>query len=94
MTDGTVFASLRRADRVWAVASIHGEAGRLRKLHADLARRIAPDDRLVYLGNILGHGPAVQEAVDAVIGRLIDPSADVRLAALAVLPEMVPKGPE
>jgi hypothetical protein len=39
MTDGTVFASLRRAERVRAVASIHGEADRLKRLHADLARR-------------------------------------------------------
>jgi len=67
MTNGTVFASLRRANRVWAVASIHGEADRLKRLHADLARRISPDDRLVYLGNILGHGPAVHEAVNSVM---------------------------
>lgn len=67
MTDGTVFASLRRAKRVWAVASIHGEADRLRRLHKDLASRVGPDDRVVYLGNVLGHGPAVREAVDAML---------------------------
>ena len=67
MADGTMFASLRKAERVWAVASIHGEANRLRKLHADLARRIGPRDRLVYLGNVLGRGPAVRETVDSVL---------------------------
>ena len=67
MSDGTVFASLRRADRVWAVASIHGEAERLHRLHADLARRIAPDDRLVYLGNVLGRGQAVHDTVESVM---------------------------
>ncbi|MBT5456790.1 MAG: hypothetical protein HOK82_09305, partial [Rhodospirillaceae bacterium] len=67
MADGTMFASLRKAERIWAVASIHGEAGRLRKLHTDLARRIGPNDRLVYLGNVLGHGPAVRETVDSVL---------------------------
>ena len=49
MTNGTVFASLRRANRVWAVASIHGEADRLNRLHADLARRISPDDLEAYV---------------------------------------------
>lgn len=67
MTDGSLFASLRRADRVWAVGSVHGEASRLRKLHTDLARRIGPDDRLVYLGNVLGHGPDVLDAVNCLI---------------------------
>jgi len=67
MMDGTVFASLRKADRVWAVASVHGEASRLRRLHADLAKRMGPDDRLVYLGNLLGHGNKVRETVDTVL---------------------------
>jgi len=87
MTDGTVFASLRRAERVWAVASIHGEAGRLRRLHADLAQRIAPDDRLVYLGNVLGHGPAVQEAVNGVMAfrRLILARPNALVQDVAIL---------
>ena len=33
----------------------------------DLARRIAPNDRLVYLGNILGHGSGVRDTVDNVL---------------------------
>ena len=67
MTDGSVFASLRRAERVWAIASIHGEAKRLRRLHAEIAGRLAPTDRIVYLGNVLGHGPDVRATLDEVL---------------------------
>ncbi|MBX6322919.1 MAG: hypothetical protein IRY94_13910 [Rhodospirillaceae bacterium] len=67
MADQQLFAVLRRARRVWAVASVHGEAGRLHALHLVLKDRFAPGDRLVYLGNILGRGPAVRETVDLVL---------------------------
>jgi len=61
------FAVLRRPRRVWAVASVHGEAGRLRALHAAIARRIEPGDRLVYLGNVIGRGDEATECVDEVL---------------------------
>jgi serine/threonine protein phosphatase 1 len=67
MLQGTVFASLRRAERVWAVASIHGELDRLRRLHADLAPRLEPDDRVVYLGNALGLGRDVRGTIDEIM---------------------------
>jgi serine/threonine protein phosphatase 1 len=56
-----------RARRVWAVASIHGEAHRLVGLHARLAPRLNAGDRLVYLGNYLGYGPAAAATLDALI---------------------------
>jgi serine/threonine protein phosphatase 1 len=62
-----VFAVVRRARRVWAVASVHGEAGRLDLLHHALWDRFGPGDRLVYLGNILGRGPSVRDTVDLVL---------------------------
>lgn len=61
------FAVLRGARRVWAVGAIHGEADRLRRLHRAIADRFEPGDRLVYLGNFLGHGGAVAETVDEVL---------------------------
>lgn len=67
MTDLSKFAVLRSPGRVWAVAAIHGEADRLRRLHAELDRRIGADDRLVYLGNVVGRGAMVRETVDAVL---------------------------
>jgi hypothetical protein len=46
---------------------VHGEAARLAALHGELARRFRPSDRLVYLGNYLGHGPAVRETLDELL---------------------------
>ena len=63
MPDNEKFASLRTADRSWAVAAIHGEAERLRALHAVLEARVRVGENLVYLGNVLGRGGAVTETV-------------------------------
>ena len=60
-------AVLRGGRRVWAVGAAHGEADRLRNLHRMIADRFAPGDRLVYLGNFLGHGDAVAETVDEIL---------------------------
>ena len=49
------------------MGSIHGEAHRLVALHARLAPRLNPGDRLVYLGNYLGYGPTATAALDALI---------------------------
>lgn len=61
------FARLRGARRVWAVASVHGEAERLARLHDRIAGRFQPGDRLVYLGNYFGHGSAVAAAIDELL---------------------------
>lgn len=53
------FAVVAAGRRTWAVASIHGEVERLAVLHDRLAVRITPADNLIYLGNLLGRGPAI-----------------------------------
>lgn len=65
--DSDIFARLVRAERIWAVAAIHGEAERLLRLHTTLAPRLAKGDRLVYLGGYLGHGPAIAATVDELV---------------------------
>ena len=65
--ESPVYAVLRRTRRVWAVASIHGEAERLAKLHSRLSERLQFGDRVVYLGNVLGQGRGVLECVDEVL---------------------------
>lgn len=67
MSDDQIFATLRGARRVWAVASIHGEAARLSSLHSQIERRFEPGDRLVYLGNMLGRGAKVHATVDELL---------------------------
>jgi serine/threonine protein phosphatase 1 len=78
------FARLGQARRVWAVAAVHGEAARLAALHDRLETRLQPGDRLVYLGNLLGHGAEVRATLDealafrlAVIARRRAFAADV-----------------
>jgi serine/threonine protein phosphatase 1 len=62
------FARFGAARRVWAVATIGGEASRLERLHDALSDRFQDGDRLVYLGNYLG--PA--ETVGAIVQELLD----------------------
>ena len=67
MPDQDKFAVLRRSRRIWAVASIHGEADRLRAVHRQLEARFTAGDRLVYLGNYLGRGSAVIATIDTLL---------------------------
>jgi len=67
MVDGSVFGVLRRARRIWAIGSVHGEAARVRTLHEEIADRLMPGDRVVYLGNMMGPGPRVRETLDEII---------------------------
>jgi serine/threonine protein phosphatase 1 len=61
------FAVLRLARRVWAVAAIHAEVQRLQEAHQELAARLLPGDRLVYLGNGIGHGAATIATLDELL---------------------------
>ncbi len=65
--DSDIYGRLVRARRVWAVGAIHGDAHRVVALHSRLAPRLAAGDRLVYLGNYLGYGPAPALTLDALI---------------------------
>ena len=79
------FALLPDAERTWAVAAVHGEAGRLHALHRALAPRLRVEDNLVYLGNVLGRGEAVLETVDELLlfrrAALARPGAHTRAIA-------------
>ncbi len=66
--DTDKFARLGRPKRVWAVAAVHGDAGRLGVLHHNIAQDFAPGDRLVYLGNMIGHGGQILETLDEILG--------------------------
>jgi hypothetical protein len=66
------FGCLSYARRVWAVSCIHGEADRLKQLHAILANRWQAGDRLVYLGNYLGHGHDIKGVMDELLRFRID----------------------
>lgn len=66
MLEQSVFGRLRQGARIWAIGAVRGDTSRLAKLHERLEPEMGPDDRLVYLGNLLGnggHGNPVEEAL-------------------------------
>src|SRR5271170_6947970 len=67
LSEQGIFATLRSDRRVWAVSALHGEAGRLAELHAQIHGAFESGDQLVYLGNYSGHGPLVLETIDEVL---------------------------
>jgi serine/threonine protein phosphatase 1 len=77
----TYIANLAGGKRVWAVASVLGQAEKLAALHEDLVPRLQPGDRLVYLGNYFGYGAAVHETIDELLRTririLAEPERDV-----------------
>jgi serine/threonine protein phosphatase 1 len=67
MRDTRSIASIRGNSRIWAVGAVHGDAARLTALHEALEPRLEAGDTLVYLGNYLGHGPAIRETVSELL---------------------------
>ena len=53
--------------RVWAIGPIRGEAAKLVALHKQLAPQIRPRDKLIYLGDVIGHCNDVRETVDELL---------------------------
>ena len=64
MINESVFGCLRKGKRIWAVPAIRGDANKLSQLHDKLSTEMKKDDRLVYLGNILGNAWNGKNAVD------------------------------
>ncbi len=62
--DTDKFAVLNGASRLWAIGAVHGRAERLAALHDAIAERFKPGDRVVYLGDLIGHGDRIRETVD------------------------------
>jgi serine/threonine protein phosphatase 1 len=64
MAEARNFTELKPETRIWAVASVHGEAERLARLHRAMAEKFMPSDQIVFLGNILGVGSNVGAALE------------------------------
>ncbi len=67
MSEQTIFGRLPGGRTTWAVGSIHGDVTRLAVLHRSLANHLTPQDNLVYLGNVLGHGSDILATVNEVL---------------------------
>ncbi len=67
MRETNTIASIRETSRIWAIGSVHGDAGRLAAIHGELESRLHQGDVLVYLGNYLGRGEGIIETVDELL---------------------------
>jgi serine/threonine protein phosphatase 1 len=65
--DDSRFATLGQPRRIWAIPAIHAEAERLMALHDQIFDHIAPGDRVLYLGNVIGKGPQPRETLDEIL---------------------------
>jgi len=63
----TIFATLYRARRIWVIPSVHGELNRLLKLQSEIQNNFIWGDRIIFLGNIIGHGRQVRETLEALM---------------------------
>ena len=61
------FAQLGRPRRIWAIGAVHGAVDRLVALHDHVLAHFAPGDRLVYLGNLIGHSDRLHILVEEVL---------------------------
>jgi len=60
-------AIIESSGRLWTIGAIHGDVDHLCAMHDALAGRIELDDRLVYLGDFLGHGSEIIETIDELL---------------------------
>ncbi len=61
------FSSLGCPNKIWAISSIHGDIDRLMQLHDAIFQKIAPGDRLIYLGNYTGFEKHSRETIDELL---------------------------
>lgn len=65
--DARKFADLGPVRHIWAVAAVHADLDRLAAVHQTVWRYFRPGDRLVYLGNLIGHGPRAVDTLNTVL---------------------------
>lgn len=65
--DSRKFADLGPARHIWTVAAVHADLDRLAVIHETVWRYFRPGDRLVYLGNLIGHGVRAVETIDTLL---------------------------
>lgn len=67
MSEKNKIITIEKKTRIWAIASIFGEAERLHVLHRSLSELYQAGDIIIYLGNIMGFGSAIKEAINETI---------------------------
>lgn len=51
----------------WAISAMHGDTQRLQNLHDQMVEHIQPGDRIIYLGNYMGHSGSDASCIDEIL---------------------------
>lgn len=58
---------MAKARRIWAISAIHADVHRLMSVHDQLYEYLRPGDRVIYTGNMIGHGDMPIETLDEIL---------------------------
>tara|TARA_Y100000590_G_scaffold342776_1_gene391491 strand:+ start:13986 stop:14789 length:804 start_codon:yes stop_codon:yes gene_type:complete len=61
------FIELKNSNRIWAIGSIHGNLKGLVKIHNHISKEFKKNDKIVYLGNVIGVGNDSSKVIDEIL---------------------------
>ena len=67
MEDTSNFIELNKSQKIWAVGSIHSNLESFKSIKKYISENFGKDDKLIFLGNIIGLGDNSKETLSSVI---------------------------
>ena len=61
------FAELKFCNNIWAIGSIHSHLDSFESIKKYILKNFSKNDRIVFLGNIIGLGDSAKETLSSVI---------------------------
>ena len=61
------FIDLKGANRIWAVGSVHSNFNSFKTIKEYIYKNFKKDDKLVFLGNVIGLGSNAKETLSSII---------------------------
>ena len=67
MKNTSNFVEIKKTNKLWAVGSIHSNLKSFNSIKKFILNNFAPNDKLIFLGNIIGLGESSKETLSSVI---------------------------
>jgi len=61
------FIEIKNCNRIWAIGSIHGNLAGVKKIHEHILKQFNREDKLIYLGNVIGVGENSSKTISEII---------------------------
>ena len=61
------FVELNKSNKIWAIGSIHSNLQSFRSIKKYILDNFEKNDKLIFLGNVIGLGENPKETLDSVI---------------------------